>query len=190
VRTEAQQNIMAVLSSFQQNTLAVLMGRSINLSKVRSIACKAPEFEIETWINSPAVKLSDLRGKVTVVHFYAFGCGNCVRTLPYYNDWLKRFDPETFGIIGIHRPETERERDVEKVKEKAAQAGMKYPIAIDNESRAWNAWANHTWPTTYLVDKNGYVRYWWYGELNWQDNGSERYLRGRIQELIREIAED
>ena len=190
VRTESQKNIMAVLTSFQQNTLAVLMGRSINLSKVRSIACKAPEFEIETWINSPAVKLSDLRGKVMVVHFYAFGCGNCVRSLPFYNDWLKHFDPDAFGVVGIHRPETERERDIEKVKEKAAQAGMKYPIAIDNESRAWNAWANHTWPTTYLIDKNGYVRYWWYGELNWQDNGSERYLRGRIQELIREIVED
>jgi thiol-disulfide isomerase/thioredoxin len=189
VRAETSQNIIALLNTFQQNTFAVLMGRSINLSQVRSIGCKAPEFEIETWINSYPVRLSELRGKVTVVHFYALGCGNCIRSLPYYNAWLKRFDADTFGIVGIHRPETERERNVENVKEKAAQAGMEYPIAIDNESLAWDAWGNHTWPTTYLIDKNGYVRYWWYGELNWQGNESEKYLRGRIQELITESAE-
>jgi thiol-disulfide isomerase/thioredoxin len=190
LRAEARQNIMAVLNASQQSAFTLLMGRPVNLSQVRSIACEAPEFEAGTWINSSPVKLSDLRGKVLVVHFYAFGCGNCVRTLPYYNAWLKRFDADTLAIIGVHRPETERERDVGKVEEKAAEAGMEYPIAIDNESLAWDAWANHTWPTTYLVDKNGYIRYWWYGELNWQGNESEVYLRGRIQELIREPEND
>jgi thiol-disulfide isomerase/thioredoxin len=189
IRAEAQQNITAILSGAQQTAFAALIGRPINLSQVRSVACKAPEITAETWINSSPIKLSDLRGKVTVVHFYAFGCGNCVRSLPYYNDWLEHFDNDSFSIVGIHRPETERERDVEKVKEKAAQAGMKYPVAIDNDSLAWNAWANHTWPTTYLVDKNGYIRYWWYGELNWQGNDSEQHLRERIRELVRESAD-
>ena len=124
------------------------------------------------------------------MYFYAFGCGNCIRSLPYYTDWFKHFDADTFAIIGIHRPETERERDLDKVKEKAAEAGMEYPIAIDNDSRAWDAWGNHTWPTTYLIDKSGYVRDWWYGELNWQDNESEKHLRDRIQELILESARD
>ena len=189
VRAETQQNIVAVLSSFQQDAFTLLVGRRLNLSQVRSVACKAPEIETETWINSSPVKLSELKGKVKVVYFYAFGCGNCVRSLPHYNAWQKRFDTDTFAIVGIHRPETERERDIEKVKEKAVEAGMEYPIAIDNDSLAWEAWGNHTWPTTYLIDKNGYVRYWWYGELNWQDNGSEKHLRDRIQGLIRESAE-
>ena len=189
IQAETQQSITAVLTAAQQSAFATLIGRPIDLSQVRSVACEAPEIVAETWINSAPVSLSDLKGKVTVVHFYAFGCGNCVRSLPYYNEWLKRFDADSFGIVGIHRPETERERDIEKVKEKATQAGMKYPIAIDNDSLAWQAWGNHTWPTTYLIDKNGYVRYWWYGELNWQDNGSEKYLRDQIQELIREPAE-
>ncbi len=186
VQADTQQKIAAVLSGVQKQALTILLGQPITLSQIKGIACKAPEIQAQTWINSPQIRLSDLRGKVTVVHFYAFGCGNCVRSLPYYNDWARRFDGEDFAIVGIHRPETERERDVEKVREKALQAGMKYPIAIDNDSLAWDAWGNHTWPTTYLIDKNGYVRCWWYGELNWQDNGSEKLLRDRIQELIRE----
>ena len=186
VRAETSQKIVAVLSDFQQSTFAMLMGPAIDLSQVRSVACKAPDVEASVWLNSPPIRWSELKGKVKVVHFYAFGCGNCVRSLPYYNSWLKRFDAGTFAIVGIHRPETEQERDVEKVRQKAAEAGMEYPIAIDNDSLAWEAWGNHTWPTTYLIDKNGYVRYWWYGELNWQGNGSDKLMGDRIQELIRE----
>ena len=118
-RAEAKRNILAILNSYQRQTFTALMGRPFDLSRVRSIACKAPEFEVDTWLNSPPVKLSELKGKVTVIHFYAFGCGNCIRTLPYYNDWLKDFNVESFRVLGIHRPETKQERDVEKVKEKA-----------------------------------------------------------------------
>ena len=42
------------------------------------------------------------------------------------------------------------------------------------------------WPSTYLIDKNGYVRYWWYGELNYQQQGAEKLLRRRIEELLNE----
>jgi hypothetical protein len=80
---ETQTNIQALLNNYQRNTFATLIGRPFNFSQVRNIACKAPEFEIDIWLNSPPVKLSEQKGKVTVVHFYAFGCGNCIRTLPY-----------------------------------------------------------------------------------------------------------
>jgi len=186
LREETEKNVISVLNSYQQNTLRKLMGRPFNLSQVRIVACKAPEFDVDTWINGSKVTLSELTGKVTVVHFYAFGCGNCIRTLPYYNKWRDLFPSDVFQIVGIHRPETQQERDIDKVKKKAAEAGIEYPVAIDNESLMWNAWANCIWPSIYLLDKNGYVRYWWYGELNWQGAESEKYLRNKIQELIDE----
>jgi peroxiredoxin len=187
VQMETQQHLRNALNSMQKDAFTRLLGRRVNLSQVKSIGCKAPDIEVDTWINSAPVKLSEFKGKVTVVHFYAFGCGNCVRSLPHYVSWAKRFDADTFAIVGIHRPESDGERDVETVKKKADQAHMDYPIAIDNQSRAWRAWGNHDWPTTYLIDQDGHIRYWWYGELNWQNNGSEKYLRDRIQLLIREI---
>ena len=66
---------------------------------------------------------------------------------------------------------------------------MEYPIAVDNDSLAWNSWANNIWPSIYLIDKNGYVRYWWYGELNWKGAESEKFLAQRIRELINEPLE-
>jgi thiol-disulfide isomerase/thioredoxin len=188
LQADTHKNILAILDTYQKNTLRVLMGSPFDFSQVKSVACKAPEFEIDTWLNSPPVKLSEQKGKVTVVHFYAFGCGNCIRSLPYYNDWYNDFPESSFSVIGIHRPETKREHDIEKVKEKAADAGMKYPIAVDNDSIAWNAWANRIWPSIYLIDKNGLVRYWWYGELNYKGAESEKLLRQKIIELINEPA--
>lgn len=186
LQAETQRNILAVLNSYQQSIFSTLMGRPFDLSQVRSIACKAPEFEIDTWLNSPPIKLSELKGKVAVVHFYAFGCGNCIRTLPYYNDWYKNFPKSSFYIIGIHRPETKQERNIEKVRDKASKARMEYPVAIDNDSLAWDSWANNIWPSIYIIGKNGFVRYWWYGELNWRGAESEKFMKERIRELIDE----
>lgn len=42
------------------------------------------------------------------------------------------------------------------------------------------------WPSVYLIDKQGYVRYWWFGELNWQGAEGEKMLRRRIEELLAE----
>lgn len=183
---ETEKNIFTILNGYQQHSLRKLMGRPFDLSKVRIVACKAPAFDVNTWINQTEATLHEVTGKVTVIHFYTFGCGNCIRTLPYYNRWREQFPANDFRIIGIHRPETERERQIDKVKEKAAEAGIEYPVAIDNESVMWDAWANCVWPSIYLVDKNGYVRCWWYGELNWQGAESEKYLRDQIQALIDE----
>jgi hypothetical protein len=57
---------------------------------------------------------------------------------------------------------------------------------IDNGHQNWNAWGNSMWPTVYLIDKQGYARYWWLGELNWEGNEGEKIFRGRIEELLAE----
>ena len=94
------------------------------------------------------------------------------------------FDRDEMVILGIHRPETPKEHDVAEVRRKAAEAGLKYPIAVDNENHNWNAWANGVWPSVYLIDKSGFVRYWWCGELNWQGAKGDQWMRSRIAELL------
>lgn len=63
---------------------------------------------------------------------------------------------------------------------------MRYPVAVDPDKKTWNAWANNMWPSVYLIDKRGHVRYWWYGELNWQGGDGEKFMRGKIEELLAE----
>lgn len=186
-QVRAEREILAVLSDSQRALLVALMGRPFDFSHVRLVACVAPELrDVEIWINSAPLTLAELRGKVVAVNFYTFGCINCIRNLPHYNDWHVHFRADRFRIVGIHRPETQGERIVEDVRRKAVEAGIAYPVAIDNDSANWDAWANRVWPSVYLIDKRGFVRYWWYGEMNWQGTEGEKWMRSRIQQLLTE----
>lgn len=75
---------------------------------------------------------------------------------------------------------------IESIKQKADEAGFVFPIAVDNGMKNWQAWSNTMWPSVYLVDKKGNVRYWWYGELAWQGAEGDKYLRDKIDELLAE----
>ena len=89
-------------------------------------------------------------------------------------------------MIGIHTPESSDEHVVENVRRKSAQEDLTFPILIDNQKKNWQAWGNTIWPSLYLIDKRGYVRAWWYGELKWQGALGEETMRGRIEELLAE----
>ena len=89
-------------------------------------------------------------------------------------------------IIGIHTPEGGGEFQFDQVKQKAAEAKFEFPIVTDNDKKNWNAWGNSMWPSVYLVDKKGWIRYWWYGELNWQGTDGEKIMRQHIEELLAE----
>ena len=63
---------------------------------------------------------------------------------------------------------------------------MEYAVAVDNARKNWNAWGNRFWPSVYLIDKKGYVRYRWDGELNWNKVQGEEIMRKKIEELLAE----
>lgn len=184
---EAEKRILDVLGPEQKQELARMSGEAFDFSRVEQVACKAPELrDVTDWINTQPLNLGSLRGQVVAVHFFAFGCGNCINNQPHYQAWHERFADQGLMVLGIHTPETERERDVANLKNDVQSRSIKYPIAVDGKSSNWAAWANHMWPSVYLVDKRGYVRYWWYGELNWQGAGGEKIMRDRIEQLIAE----
>ncbi len=89
-------------------------------------------------------------------------------------------------IIGVHTPETAAEKKIEKVRKKVKDNGMKYPIAVDGSQKTWQAWGNTYWPSVYLIDKKGFVRYRWDGELNWKETKGETIMRKKIKELLAE----
>lgn len=66
------------------------------------------------------------------------------------------------------------------------EAQLKFPVVVDNDKKTWNNWGNTMWPSVYLIDKKGYIRYWWYGELNWKGTEGEKIMRKRIEELLAE----
>ena len=147
----------------------------------------APEFARGTqWLQSKPLTLAFLRGQVVVVHFWTFGCINCVHNYPAYKAWQDKYAGKGVTIVGIHTPEFKHEADAKKILAQAEKNGLKFPIAVDNDGRNWKAWNNRYWPSIYLIDKKGRVRYRWEGELGPAGSKGDRLMRRRIEELLAE----
>jgi thiol-disulfide isomerase/thioredoxin len=117
-----------------------------------------------------------------VVHFWTNGCINCIHNYPHYRAWQDKYKGEkNFLIVGVHTPEFDAEKDVDRIKERMAKNKLTFAVAVDNEGANWKAWGNQYWPCICLVDKAGTVRYRWEGELG--DDGYKQ-VTAQIDELL------
>ena len=67
-------------------------------------------------------------------------------------------------VIGVHSPEFTYEHDLDNVKAAIQRLDVPYPVTQDNDFRIWRAYRNRYWPTFYLIDKRGQIRYVHIGE--------------------------
>ncbi len=186
-----RQSLMQILTDEQRNKLGTFFGSSFDFSAVRRTYPRAPEFVMDgsTWLGSEASDsptMKDLRGKVVAVYFYAFQCINCQRNFPHYIAWHADLADDGLVVIGIQRPETSAEADIKAVTAAMRKDGFRFPVLFDKASNNWNTWGNTMWPTTYLIDKDGFIRRWWQGEMNWQGTPGEQQMRETIEGLLAE----
>jgi len=124
----------------------------------------APELSNATWINSEPLTLKGLRGRVVLIEFWTFACYNCRNTLPTVKKWDAQYREKGVTIIGVHTPESDLESNVTDVRREVAELGIKYPVVTDNDYSTWKAYKVEAWPTLFLLDKQGRVRWTHVGE--------------------------
>jgi thiol-disulfide isomerase/thioredoxin len=140
----------------------------------------APEFAPGTWINSDPLTLKKLRGRVVLVEFWTFGCYNCRNTLPYVKRWDEQYRDKGLTVVGVHSPELEEERVIDNVRRETASLGIRYPVVTDNDYATWRAYNVEAWPTIFVLDKEGRIRWTHVGE------GAYEEEEGLIQKLLAE----
>ena len=125
----------------------------------------APELVGKTWLNveSP-VRLANLIGRVVLIDMWTFGCQACQRSIIPVRGWQEKYFRQGLQVIGNHFPEFARETELESLKQAVSQLGIRYPVLQDNEGANWRAYGSRHWPTLYLVDKRGHLRYQHAGE--------------------------
>lgn len=79
--------------------------------------------------------------------------------IPSLREWHDKYGPEGFTVIANHYPEFDYETDFERLKQAVRDLNVTYPVVQDNEGLIWRAYNNHYWPTQYLIDKRGNIRY-------------------------------
>jgi len=124
----------------------------------------APELANGVWINSEPLTLKSLHGRVVLIEFWTFACYNCRNTLPTVIKWDSQYRDKGLTIIGVHTPESDLESNLNDVRREVAELGIKYPVVTDNDYSTWKAYKVEAWPTLFLLDKQGRVRWTHVGE--------------------------
>lgn len=130
----------------------------------------APELTNTVWINTPnPLRLADLKGKVVIIDMWTFGCINCRNVIPHLIDWHDKYSSEGLVIIGNHFPEFERESVLSNLEQAVKELKIPYAVAEDNLGKTWKAYETRYWPSLYLIDKQGHIRYTHIGEGKYQE---------------------
>ncbi len=79
-------------------------------------------------------------------------------------DWHARYADQGLVIVAVQTPEFAHEKKLANVMAYVQSEGIEYPVAVDNDFSTWRAYENRAWPTFYLVDRAGRVRYQRVGE--------------------------
>ncbi|MBI2611730.1 cytochrome c biogenesis protein DipZ [Candidatus Gottesmanbacteria bacterium] len=158
---------------------------------------QAPEFVgIVKWLNLPegnlpagrqeeSLTMSQLKGKVVLIDFWTYTCINCIRTLPYVTSWYEKYKDDGLIVVGVHTPEFEFEKKTENVENAIRQYKITYPVAQDNDYKTWDAYSNRYWPAKYLIDKDGILRYYHFGEGKYEE--TEEAIRTLLKDLGKDI---
>jgi peroxiredoxin len=115
----------------------------------------SPEFSFTT-NDGKTVKLSDYKGKVILINFFATWCGPCMKEMPYIQKdlWEKLKKNDTFIILSFGRDHSQ-----EEVNKFIETKKFTFPIFADKDKSIYNLFATKYIPRNYLIDSNGKVIY-------------------------------
>lgn len=143
-----------------------LAGALLALANLPALAAPAPAFDL------PGARLSDFRGKVVYLDFWASWCGPCKRSFPWMNQLQQRFGGEGLQVVAIN---------VDEKRENAAAFLSKVPaqftVAYDPAGAIAKAYGIKGMPSSALIGRDG--------QLLWLHTGFNDADRGKLEERIR-----
>ena len=86
--------------------------------------------------------------------------------------WHEKYASQGLVVIGNPYPEFSIEEDLDNLWDAVERFEILNPVAQDNEGKTWREYKNRYWPTLYLIDKRGYIRYTHIGEGHYEETES------------------
>ena len=136
----------------------------------------APDFALKSH-SGENLRLSELRGEVVMINFWASWCGPCRQEMPLLDELYTQYQPLGFTILGVNV-----EEDPSKAKKLLKESPVNFPILFDNKSEVSQLYKVVAMPSTVLVDRDGNVRYLHQG----YKPGYEESYQQQVRALIRE----
>ena len=126
----------------------------------------APPFPVgAAWVNSPALTMEELRGRVVLIEFWDFCRPNSLRTLPYLKAWHQRYGADgSFVVVSVHSPGFRASADAEATAAAVSRLGIEHAVLLDSDFALWRDYENAGWPGRYLWGPAGTLVDYHYGE--------------------------
>ncbi len=112
----------------------------------------APDFELPD-LNGKNIKLSDFRGKVVFLNFWATWCPPCKREIPGFINLVNKYGKDGFIVLGV----AVDPREFDKVKPFAEKVGINYPVVYDKKGVSQLYGGIRSIPTTFVINREGKV---------------------------------
>jgi len=119
------------------------------LSVIRLSGHSPPDFTLPT-LAGGSITLSNLKGKVVLINFWATWCGPCREEMPSLERLYRHFKYEDFTLLAVDIME-----NPETVKRFAKEYNLSFPILLDEKGDVAGKYAANAIPTTYIIDKRG-----------------------------------
>jgi len=121
----------------------------------------APPIELKTLDGQP-FRLEQLRGKVVLVNFWATWCEPCVEEMPSMQKLRQRLAGAPFEIVAVNHQEGEA-----RIRSFLKKVPLDFPIVRDTDGDVTRVWQTRIFPSSYLVDAEGKIRYVMAGATDW-----------------------
>lgn len=122
-----------------------------------------PEWQASAWMNSPPLRLRDLRGKVVVVRWWTAGCPYCSASAPTLRLLDRTYRARGVTVVGMYHHKEETPFDPAVYRATGKKYGFNFPLAFDRDWRTLKSWlgrANTGFTSvTFILDQHGVVRH-------------------------------
>ncbi|RPI42151.1 MAG: TlpA family protein disulfide reductase [Betaproteobacteria bacterium] len=149
-------------------------GAAQPVKKLVAVDAASPPLELKD-TKGRLHRLSDYRGKVVLVNFWATWCEPCRDEMPSMQALYRRAGPQAGGglaILAVNHAE-----NLSRIEQFLRHHPLDFPVLIDPFSSVWSAWKPGLLPSSYLIGRDGRVRYRALGEIDWAGKEAEAILR-------------
>lgn len=109
--------------------------------------------------------LSTHKGKIILINFWASWCPPCVKELPSLNRLQKKINSDSFTVLAVNIGE-----DQKTVSDFLKPMNINFPVLFDPDGEAVKPWNLAAFPSSFLIDKKGDIRYGLFGGIEWDND--------------------